>query len=511
MDNLNPRSYQRGNYDRDIQPHHQLTLNIESSTVLDKYPAKAHARRVAAELSKNSKTTATLLVLQSTPSTTYPDSDMPPPFRQDRYFYYLTGCPEPDCYCTYDIPTDTLTLWLPEINWDRLIWTGRGSTIKEAMNKYDIDQAKYYSASTAASPSSNPSDLPFPTNPSTTLLNTPSLSPTTATTPLKTAINTTRTYKDAHEIHLIAHANHITALAHRSVLKNLHTLHSEPALEALYTSTCIANHARTQAYAPIVGSSANASVLHYTANGSDFGTSELVVLDAGVEWQNYASDVTRTVPLNRHKPGTWASAESARLHAAVSRMQDACLAGLKPGVRFWELFTLAHEIAIEELIAMGILKGEKEALLQAGWSRVFFMHGLGHHIGLETHDVNTAVLGSAPRRGARAFWEADGGGAFAAPCCPESGVLEVGMVVTVEPGLYFNREDFERKFAAEGGVGGSVESAVDLQVLEKYFGVGGVRIEDDVVITRNGYRNLTLEAGAVKGEAMLELIREGAA
>lgn len=98
--------------------HNKLNINIKVGAVIDKYPAKSHARRVASQLGVSDGH----LLLVATRAANWPNSDMPAPFRQDRYFYYLTGCNESDCYTTYDIKRDLLTLWLPPINEDRVLW-----------------------------------------------------------------------------------------------------------------------------------------------------------------------------------------------------------------------------------------------------------------------------------------------------------------------------------------------------------------------------------------------------
>lgn len=117
----------------------ELSIQIRASKCVDKYPAKSHARRIAEKLGRDHG----LIVLAATKAANWPNSDMPAPFRQDRYFYYMTGVNEPDCFVSYSIEDDVLTLWLPPINEDRVLWYGRGSTTEEAMERYDIDDARY--------------------------------------------------------------------------------------------------------------------------------------------------------------------------------------------------------------------------------------------------------------------------------------------------------------------------------------------------------------------------------
>lgn len=134
----------------------------------------------------------------------------------------------------------------------------------------------------------------------------------------------------------------------------------------------------------IAGSGANASTLHYEANNEPLAGRELVVLDAGAEWACYASDVTRTLPLNNNRFLPQARA----IYDLVLRMQTKCIAGIKPGVVFRDLQLLAARIAVEGLLALGIFKREFTAdeIYEKGTAAAFFPHGLGHHVGLDVHE-----------------------------------------------------------------------------------------------------------------------------
>lgn len=124
-----------------------LHIHLTANGGVDKYPSKAHARRVAEKLNVSKG----FILLAATKARNWPNSDMPASFRQERYFYYLTGCNEADTFVTYDIGKDVLTLWLPPINKARVLWYGRGSTVDEALEKYDIDAAHYIKNESGAS------------------------------------------------------------------------------------------------------------------------------------------------------------------------------------------------------------------------------------------------------------------------------------------------------------------------------------------------------------------------
>ncbi|KAK4556812.1 hypothetical protein LTR86_006383 [Recurvomyces mirabilis] len=507
---------------------------------IDKYPAKAHARRVAEKLGDDKG----LIVLAAAPSLLWPDSDMPQPFRQDRYFYYLTGCNEPGCYVTFDLQRDVLTLWLPTINKARVVWQGRGSTVEEALEKYDIDEAKYLTHEAMEpkivrrghQPKRHNRDLLVNYirsitghSDEVTALSSEHLycdrlvskfCPKNQRKNLRYAIDSCRVIKDEHEIALIREANRITAKAHEAVFQHLHHLTNEAEVEAEYVRICIAYHAKEQAYSPIAGSGPNAGVLHYVANDERFGDRKMMVLDAGCEVSCYASDVTRTLPLNRKKPGYWPSRECENVYRVVEGVQEACIAMMKPGNSFRDVAWHATELTTRGLLDLGVLKGDFEEVLTQGTWRAFFPHGLGHHMGLEVHDVSP---GPRPKEDSSKSMSVEDSHIAVLPppwqlmsswlateplptstsgARPDYALLKPGMIITVEPGIYFNSFLLENFFLNDP----KHARFIDKEVLERYMDVGGVRIEDDILVTKEGYENLTV---APKGEAMLECIRRG--
>ena len=308
-----------------------------------------------------------------------------------------TSCNEADCHLTYDIQHDTLSLFIPRIDERRVIWYGKGPTLAEALVKYDIDEV-YYSDEVSDyiidwyHHSCNKGKL--------YMLHTPSKSPITNrhepidSVSLQPAMNVARMIKDEHEIKLIRKANDISSKAHREVLSNILKFTNEAQVEGLFLDVCVSHQAKQQAYDPIAASGPNAGTLHYDANDEDFGKRQLMCLDAGCEYELYASDITRTFPLS----SKWPSKEAANIYRLVERIQESCIKRLAPGVRYLDLHILAHQIAIDGLLALGILhNGTKEEIYKAGTSRAFFPHGLGHHIGLEVHDVGQAELMSVRR------------------------------------------------------------------------------------------------------------------
>ena len=456
---------------------------------MNDYPAKQHAQAVASKL----KTQSGLIYLLGQYAFTIEDSDQPKTWRQRRYFYYCSGVDVPNCCLTYDIAKDQLILYIPEIKPERVVWEGRGPTIEEAEEAYDIDVARLNSSlfedlehwkkrdrdSTfyILHPDHRPVDKEFPKVDSEKL---------------KRAIDVCRVIKDPHEIQCIRRANEISAKAHRAVLRNIRNFKNEAQIQGQFTDTCISG-ATKLAYPVIAASGENAGTLHYSKNDESLAGRQLVCLDAGGEYQLYASDVTRTFPVS----GSWPSKEAKAIYEIVQEMQESCIARLKPGIKMYDLHLLCHQIAIKGLLQLGILKGNPNEIYRLGTSKAFYPHGLGHHVGLEVHDVLDLPIMRYVENGPFLT------NTTTLPLCmADQPVLEAGMVITVEPGIYFSRYEISRAY-----LNSPVHSQfIDRAVLERYWAVGGVRIEDDILITPGGYENLTT---APKGEEAMRIIRAG--
>ncbi|KAK3168300.1 hypothetical protein OEA41_004747 [Lepraria neglecta] len=314
------------------------------------------------------------------------------------------------------------------------------------------------------------------------------------------ALNASRVLKDHDEIAVIRKAINVSSIAHRTILHHITSLKTEAEVHALYLDVCIAHGTQLQAYPPIVGSGSNASFLHYFDNNDSLKGKGLLCMDAGAEWECYTSDITRTFPLTADG---WPSKEAAEIYALVEETQERCIAMLGPGVRYLDAFFLADRMVAEGLLRLGIFRGEDvEEVLKSGVTRAMFPHGLGHHMGLDVHDVRSiSVFQGNPQ--ARRLDDKDDFRMQHAPCTKEAVLLEPGMVLTVEPGIYFNEFALKKLYLKDP----HFAKYIDEKVLERYMHVGGVRIEDDILITKDGYENLTL---APKGKEMLDVIRDGA-
>ncbi|CAG8981787.1 hypothetical protein HYALB_00004730 [Hymenoscyphus albidus] len=470
--------------------------------------AKLHARGVAKRLGVKDG----LIYLSGLPSMTYEDSDQAVFFRQRRYFYYLSGLNTPDCFVTYHIKTDCLTAWIPPPNYGRsVLYNGQNPTPEEIFAISDFDSVAYNTELRGALSkyahrepgkiyllhdfqfSAILETITWPTGETTSLH---SIGSRFDVNSLMPAMNLCRAIKSPYEIKCIRKACDVSALAHKNVLRALRQISNETHVEAIFHATCIFNHAKRQAYGVIAGSGTNASLLHYGTNDADFDQKQLMVLDAGCEWKNYSSDITRTFPLN----GEW-TPEAKEIYDLVDQMQRECIAMVKPGADYRIVDRHAHKVAVRGLMKLGILRnGTFQEIYEAGASTPFLPHGLGHYMGLEVHDVvETSSTSLLPHSHIHSpdFRASETTMPSYAPA-----ILEVNHVLTVEPGIYFNRDAFERMYLKDP----VLKKYINKEGLERYYPVGGVRIEDDILVVEGGNEVLSL---VPKGEEALRIIREG--
>lgn len=249
-----------------------------------------------------------------------------------------------------------------------------------------------------------------------------------------------RLFKSKDELKLMQRAADISVHAHQAAYRAARPGIREYELQADVERVFRANDA-WPAYGSIVGAGSNACVLHYRANTAAARDGDLVLIDAGAEYRGYASDITRTFPVN----GRFTAPQRA-LHDLVGQAQQAALAKAQPGLPYEAGHVAAVETLTEGLLKLGLLKGSLQKNLAEGNYRRYYRHKTGHWLGLDVHDVGE--------------YRIDG----------ESRLLEPGMVFTIEPGLYISPDD--------------------TSVAEKWRGIG-IRTEDDVVITADSHRVLT--------------------
>ncbi|KAK6069933.1 metallopeptidase family M24 [Seiridium cupressi] len=464
-----------------------MAIDVEA-VLKGKYPAKAHAKRVVEYIRSKSPDASGILYLEGRADALLEDSDEPVPFRQRRAFMYLTGIDLPDCYLIYDIAKEHSTLFIPPVDPESVIWAGLPLTPEDALAEYDVDAvlpstelnatlAKLGSESKGAK--SNVYAIADRVADHVTFLEFDNKDLTI----LGEAIDEARVVKDEYEIALIRKANIISGAAHNAVFESVKKAKNEFELEGVFLGECNRRGAKKQAYPSIVASGRAAATLHYVHNNRDLhdkgAAKDLLLLDAGAEWDCYSADITRTFPIS----GKFTE-KSRAIYDIVLKMQDDCIAILKEGVAWDDVHLLAHKIAIDGLLSLGVLKGDKNEILKARTSAAFLPHGLGHYLGMDTHDTGGHPNYSDPDPLFRYLRVRRN--------------LPAGSVITVEPGIYFC-EFIIRPYLKDP----KHSQFIDENVLEGYWDVGGVRIEDNILITKDGSENLT---DVVKDPVELEKI-----
>ena len=253
-------------------------------------------------------------------------------------------------------------------------------------------------------------------------------------------IGNKRLIKDSSEINIIEEACKISANAHLEAMKFVKPGMNEAEVEAFYLYEFAKNGGRFPAYNPIVASGENACVLHYVENNQVINDGDLLLVDAGCEYEMYASDITRTFPAN----GKF-SDEQLQIYNIVLEAQKASVDAVSKGNGVMDPQTISEKVITEGLIDLGIIKGNLEEEHEKGSFKDFYMHKIGHWMGMDVHDV-----GDYMHEG-------------------EFIKFDEGMITTIEPGIYI-----------------SSTSDVD----DKWKGIG-IRIEDDVLVTKDGNKNLT--------------------
>lgn len=266
-----------------------------------------------------------------------------------------------------------------------------------------------------------------------------------------------RLFKSAAEVKVMAQSAHIAASAHCRAMRACQPGMYEYQLEAEVLHEFATSGARHPAYSTIVGGGANGCILHYIENSQRLRDGDLVLIDAGCEFEYYASDITRTFPVN----GVF-SPEQKALYEVVLAAQEAAIAEVYPGNHWNASHDASVRVLSQGLLDLGLLKGEIEEVIESGTYKDFYMHRAGHWLGIDVHDVGDYKV--------HGQWR----------------VLEPGMALTVEPGLYVSPDNDK--------------------VAKKWRGIG-IRIEDDVVVTKKGCD--VLSAGVPKTVGEIEALMAG--
>ncbi|GAB5585713.1 hypothetical protein Unana1_00613 [Umbelopsis nana] len=429
-----------------------------------KLPTATNVQKVIKNLQKNDG----VIYLKGQVLHERDDTDVELPFRQESNFFYMTGVTEADFHVVISLSTGKITLIAPDIVPDHVMWMGLPDTPEQLLTKYDVNEVVYASKLGEVLQKENSEKIY-----TLSICDTASLPQNFQSkvdkVALKQAIYEARMYKAQWEVELMRMANKISSDAHIKLMKEAKAGLNEQQLHALFLYESARFGAFFQSYNPIVAAGSNAATLHYGKNNAGISKEQFVLVDAGAELNCYASDITRTFPA-----GGKFSQEQRDIYEIVLEMQKQSFALCKPGIEWEDIHRHALRIACRGLIKLGILKGDEDELIANHIPASLFPHGLGHSIGIDVHDVGGYPVGVQK--------------------IDEPGIrnlrmrrkLEAGMAVTVEPGIYFCDFIIDPLLKDE-----ATSKYFDLDKLNQYKKVGGVRIEDDIVITETGFDNLT--------------------
>ena len=382
------------------------------------------------------------------------------PFRHDSYFYYVSGFPEPEAVValTAGPDGDRQLLFCREKNEEREIWDGFRYGPDAAREIFGFNEAHPIAELDKILPGLA-ADRPALYTPLglfaawdrkiTDLLNEvrnrarTGVSAPEEIVDVRQALDALRLVKDQHEFALMRRAAAISSGAHRRAMERTRVGWHEYQVESELVHEFLHSGAQAVAYPSIVAGGPNACVLHYRENNRQLQDGELLLIDAGCEYQGYASDITRTFPVN----GRFNGPQKA-IYELVLAAQLACMDAVTPGSDFHDYHKVAERVLAQGYIDLGLCRGTLDEVLETGGYKQFYMHRAGHWLGMDVHDAGLYLVKGASQK------------------------LAPGMVLTVEPGTYIRPAD---------------------NVPEAFWDIG-VRIEDDVLVTATGIENLTVAA-----------------
>lgn len=391
-------------------------------------------------------------------STRTRNRDVDYPFRQDSDFYYLTGFNEPDALAVF-LPgrkQGEYILFCREYDEKKALWEGAHAGLEGATGDYGADDSfpiddlddilpgMLENKEKVFYPMGRDSDLDHHLMEWVNHIRNQSregISAPVEFVSIEHILHEMRLFKSSAEIRLMKQAAEVSARAHIRAMQTCSAGMYEYQVEAEIIHEFIREGLRAVAYPSIVAGGKNACVLHYTENSMKLNQGDLILIDAGAECDHYAADITRTFPVSgRFSP------PQKQLYQLVLDAQLAAIEQVKPGVPW----NMAHEAAVEVLtrglVELGLLTGRVEELIENEHYKQFYMHRIGHWLGMDVHDVGDYKVDEQWR------------------------ILEPGMVLTIEPGLYI---------------------PADCSTVDECWRGTGIRIEDDVLVTDHGYEVLT--------------------
>jgi Xaa-Pro aminopeptidase len=416
--------------------------------------ARTHAHRRAAFFDAMAATAPSSVAVVPAAPVALRNNDVDHEYRQDSDFFYLTGFDEPGSVALLDAMERKMTLVVRPRDREREVWDGLRAGVDGAVKTFGADEAfpaaelderlalslqnrrrVYYRLGTHFDGRVLASVDRVRARQRTGIV-----APTEIVDP-GTILHEMRLRKSPVELEAMRAAGRITREAHEAAMARARPGMREYEVEAVLLDTFRRRGSERPAYGSIVGSGPNACVLHYRKNDRLMEAGDLLLIDAGCEYEYYASDVTRTFPVGRDF-----SRPQQAIYELVLEAQLQGIAAVRSGTTLDAIHELTVAIVTRGLVGLGLLSGEPEKLIESGGYKRFFMHRTSHWLGMDVHDVGTYFVDGKPRP------------------------LEPGFVLTVEPGIYVAPDDDT--------------------VAPEWRGIG-VRIEDDVLVTESGSEVLT--------------------
>jgi len=372
------------------------------------------------------------------------------PFRQDSNFYYLSGFKEDKSALVF-LKTDKgvkTYFFVAKKDPKEELWNGKRLGVEAAKKRFKVDDVFEYSRLNSKikewidTQSTLYYDFKLDYSKVKVLKRYSKKIYTIKN--IATLIEKMRLIKSSSEIKLIKKAIAITKEAHHKAMQSAPQLSYEYELQAEIEYIFKKNGAQSDAYTSIVASGDNANTLHYISNDKQLKNGELILIDAGCEYEYYSSDITRTISAS----GVFTKAQK-ELYSLVLEVEKEIISMVKPGILRSDLQARAEHLLCRGMVKLGILKGSVKKLLKDEEHKKYYPHGIGHWMGLDVHD-------QAPYKDKKA----------------KEIPLKPGMILTIEPGIYLPKDD--------------------KHIPKKYRGIG-IRIEDDILVTRDGYENLSKE------------------
>lgn len=432
----------------------------------------------------DAKTNASAILLHGGEEIDRYDTDTQYAFRQESFFQYLFGVREPGCAGFIDLKTHKSVLLVPRLSAEWELWCGDRKPLAYFKAHYKVDEVFYMDEILPVlqekfavqklyvlKGKNNDSGLMTVTTSDFEGIDKFSVD----LDDLHPVLVGCRYIKSEKELELMRFVNNLSSQAHIEVMKSIRAGKMEFHAESYFLHHCYSQGgARLHAYTCICGSGHNASALHYghagAPNDKILEDGDIFLCDMGAELHGYSSDITCTFPVN----GKF-SADQRMIYEGVLKAHDAVIDAIKPGVSNVDMHLLSHRVLTQHLLEHGLFQnGTVDELMDHEISAYFYPHGLGHLLGLDVHDVGGFPVG----------WKRSEKKILQKLRCVR--VLEKNVVLTVEPGCYFIEAQINDVLSNP-----ATAKFINQEMLARFRGTGGVRIESDVIVTAHGCENMT--------------------